>query len=81
MRDPQLVLDIERMNEPIKQTLSSTYVLLYYYEDQRPGTKRILSDNIQLTLDQRNSIKVLFFVSQLLGERRLTIQSLLRSRK
>ena len=62
VRDPQMLSDIEKLNKAIKKTLSSTYLLLFYNEDQRPGSMHILSDSIQLTVDQRNALRVSYFV-------------------
>ena len=42
----------------IRKTLNTTHLLLFYYEDQRPGPQHILSENLQIPLEKRGEIKV-----------------------
>ena len=58
VRDPRSQQEIALFHENIKKALQTKWVLLFFYEDRRPGTMQLLSDQILMSLDQRPGIVV-----------------------
>ena len=58
VREHRSQQEIALFHENIKKTLQTKWVLLFFYEERRPGTMQLLSDQILMSLDQRPEIVV-----------------------
>ena len=56
LRDHRSQQEIVLFHENIKKALQTKWVLLFFYEDRRPETMQLLSDQSLMSLDQRTEI-------------------------
>ena len=57
IRHPLAIAETNQLREAIKKTLENTHILLYY-DGQRPGSMHILSESVQVNIEERGSLKV-----------------------
>ena len=63
INNPRQLNENEDLQSAMRKTLSSTYLLLFYFDDCKPSTLKILSEQILIPLEERGSLKVsIFFV-------------------
>ena len=58
VKNPIMRSEINAIEDRVRQKLKGVWLLLFYYQDQRPGVMDILLASIQMPLDQRDGIKV-----------------------
>ncbi|XP_075255377.1 uncharacterized protein LOC142348097 [Convolutriloba macropyga] len=58
INNPRQLNENEDLQSAMRKTLSSTYLLLFYFDDCKPSTLKILSEQILIPLEDRGSLKV-----------------------
>ena len=65
INNPRQLNENEDLQSAMRKTLSSTYLPLFYFDDCKPSTLKILSEQILIPLEDRGSLKVSIFLSSI----------------